>query len=121
MKKITLEKLKKDIKDILNNESLKPLTPRIFRVLLGVDRKILSQWKINKDPRFDAYDTAQDKILANLEWLIARSKHNNITGIIFILRTYDTKYRESIMEVVAPIQINIPKTTKPKIAKRPEK
>ena len=96
----TYEELEKNIEDFFND--YKPhidnvVSPRLFRISIGVSKATLSYWKTSENRRkwFDLIKTYEDLLLAFIEQrtidLAESSMRVNIVGLLNTLRAYDTQ------------------------------
>ena len=113
MKKFNLNSVNfnKKCATVWKNENGK-VGPRKFRLLVGVNKKTLHTWKISDNlesqKKYEILMDYQDKILGEVEHNVIYGNQKNIGGI-FVLKSYETFYRESTNFEFAPLVINIPK------------
>lgn len=82
-----------------SNQIYNPISPRYFRIALGVSKQTLSYWKTspNKDKQemFDLIKTYEDLLLGNIEQatltlaLTNKDDRVNIIGLLNTMRAYD--------------------------------
>lgn len=127
----TYEELEKNIEDFFND--YKPhidnvVSPRLFRISIGVSKATLSYWKTSENRRkwFDLIKTYEDLLLAFIEQrtidLAESSERVNIVGLLNTLRAYDTElyapeYRinKTDEEAHTPIKISFNNESKHKL------
>lgn len=76
-----------------------PVSPRLFRISLGVSKQTLSNWKYNESKRewFDLIKTHEDLLLAFIEQrtldlsCVSKDEKINIIGLLNTLRSYDSE------------------------------
>lgn len=100
----TVEELEQTIKkfliqqDIITghgeiNYNTIPISPRLFRVSLGVSKQTLSVWRNTQPKYFDLMKRYEDLLLGLLEHQIVKAslekEKRNVVGAMFVLKAYD--------------------------------
>lgn len=106
------QKCKKVYDDLHKQFKDKPISPRYFRIQLGISKEVLNHWKNSQPEYFHLIKTWEDILLGELEQFMLKSSYTksqnhkfNPVSCMLILKAYDRE--QYAIELFQPQESNV--------------